>query len=107
MNIQTKSLITLIQCNINNYIYGNDIARYFTISEQDLLTETENNRVCKIIDKVTKTLTDENNNYLQSIFKNLNVFTIFTTIKTEIQKCTNKKQLIDYIDSLTKKYILQ
>ncbi|CAG8718837.1 1730_t:CDS:1 [Cetraspora pellucida] len=104
MDIRTKSLITLIQCNINNYIYSNDIVRYFAISEQDLLSEAETNRVCEIIDEVTKTLTDKNNNYLQSVFKNLNVF---TTIKTEIQKCTNKKKLVDYIDSLTTKYILQ
>ncbi|CAG8821449.1 4974_t:CDS:1, partial [Cetraspora pellucida] len=77
---------------------------YFAISEQDLLSETENNRVCEIIDNVTKTLTDENNNYLQSVFKNLN---IFMTIQTEVQKCTNKKKLVDYMDSLTTKYILQ
>ncbi|CAG8745080.1 908_t:CDS:1, partial [Cetraspora pellucida] len=83
MDIQMKSLIILIQRNINNYIYGNDIVRYFVISEQDLLLEAEINRVCEIIDEVTKTLTDENNAYLQSVFKNLNVF---TTIKTEVQK---------------------
>ncbi|CAG8824663.1 24741_t:CDS:1, partial [Cetraspora pellucida] len=48
-----------------------------------LLSEAETNRVCEIIVELTKTLTDENNNYLQSVFKNLNVF---TTIKTEVQK---------------------
>jgi len=104
MDIQTKSLITLIQSNINKYIYSNDSVRYSIISEQDLISETEKEQINEIINKLTKDLTDENTNYLQSVFENLN---IFTTIKTEIQKCTNKKQLVDYIDSLTTKYILQ
>ena len=104
MDIQTKSLITLIQSNINKYIYGNDPVKYSIISKQDLISETEKEQINEIINKLTKDLTDENTNYLQSVFENLN---IFTTIKTEIQKCTNKKQLVDYIDSLTTKYILQ
>src|SRR6185295_17787099 len=104
MDIQTKSLITLIQSNINKYIYGNDLVRYSIISEQDLISEMEKEQINEIINNLTKNLTDKNTNYLQSVFENLN---IFTNIKTEIQKCTNKKQLVDYIDSLTTKYILQ